>query len=426
MKADNVMRVVRVCGAGLKEHIGKLFVVSSNEAVFDETCQSIASQGSRQDRVISLTPVQIKALSELGDDVLARAIEASGANLAGLVLDAEEGVPSFLMMKVPEAAVAVEADLFAYKLDKLNKEALSAMMENVADNDPAALRSFIERTGLDLAGLPASRGGRRSAAQRAQDIELYRENFLSNLLVIRGAEHHSEDELKQARHQLKVVLSNLSPATLSEFMYDVLLTGMIPEDHIIEERFLNLEAAAKKSPVHLYIDPAATGETVKNSDGKYRLSFSVGENAPVRPLTFPGKVETAIFYTVVLFRKHNDQKLIEILSLEKEFCGVYRALYRTGYAKAKEEYDGIMDLREDGQLISQGRYRNYIPNIRNAVNSALSGIENPAIYHYDYHYRKGGSFFVDRDHISLSEKFIRAANCLQSPTFEIEHLPRGI
>ena len=430
MITENIMRIVRIVGAKFAKHLGKLFVVSSDELAFAEVGNQITSPESQEERVGTLTPVLVKDLSELEDVFLANAVKEIGANLVGAVFNAEEGVPTFLMMHASDESLFTEAGLFAHKVDKLNRDALKVMMENVAANDPDVLQSFVAKSGLMLA-TPASRGGRKSAAERAQELERYSGNFLSNMQIIRNPDDHSDDDLKQARHEVKMVLSNLSHATLSEFMFTVLLSGLIPEDNVIEERFLNLESAARKSSVYLHITHAAKGETNKNSDGKYRLSFSVGENAAsgekdIRPLSFPGKVETAIFYTVVLYRKNSDQKIIEILSLEKEFCGVYRALYRTDYAEAYEAFDGIKDLREDGQLIYQGRYRNYIPNIRNAVNAALAGIENPAIYHYDYHYRKGGHFYVDKDHITLSEDFIYAAKALQDPEFEVTKLPRGV
>lgn len=424
MIIENVMRVIRVYGAKLKEHVGKLFIVSSDEAAFDEICKNITSEISQQERLFPLTPVLVKNLSELEDDSLTNAIEAFGANIVGLVLDPEEGAPSFMMERVPEDSITVEADLFAHKLDKSNKNAISTMMENMADNDPESLQRFIENVGLDLASLSVTRGGRKTAAQREEDLKQYSANFLSNMQIVRNPEGYAEDQVDEARRQVKVVISNISHATLSEFMYEVILTRIVPDDNAIDVGLLNLESAAKRSDVHLLIRPRLKNEKIINSDGKYHLTFQKGENAP-KHIRFPGKVETAIFYTILMVRKKTGADMIEILDLKKEFIGIYRALYVATYEEAELAFESIKDYYvEDGEtkIKLQGRYRNYIPNIRAAINEALSGSDNPAIYHYAYHYEKGGRFYVQGDHIFLDEDFLKESKRLQNPNEQASFL----
>lgn len=425
MIPTSIMRLVRVYGAKLMKHIGKLYVISSDKVSYEEMCRKYFTPASQEDRVIPIEPCYIKTPSEIADAPLANVVEETGANLIGEVLDSEQGAPTFLIMRASKSNLSEEADVFAFKIDNYNRNALGEMMENMAINDPEVFQSFMKKANREVAALKVARGGRKTAAQKAQELETCNENFVKNMQIIRFQEDYSEDEVILAKSQVKMVLSNMSHATLSEFMYTVVSTGLIPDDNTIEERFLNLDVAAKKSDVHLLIRPRTKEEKMVNSDGKYHLTFSKGENAP-KHIRFPGKVETAIFYTVMVARKSTGADSIEILNLEKEFIGIYRALYVTSYEEAKTAFDGIRDCEivENGvtKMKIQGRYRNYIPNIRTAVNEALSGSDNPAIYHYAYHYEKGGRFHVATDHITLDDGFIKEMKRLQDPKANASYL----
>lgn len=416
----NIMRFIRVYGAKLQKHFGKLYIISSDRASDEEDMYGkYLTPDSQEERVASIEPCLVRSLSELEDEYLENMIAKAGANLVSAVLDSEQGAPGFLMMRTSKSKLFEELGLFAYKVDKNNRDALSVMMANVAVNDPDSFLSFMEKADLSKNAITFMRGGRKTAAEKAEEIKLFISNFTDNMQVIRHPEDNSEDDVNRANYEVKTVLSSMSSATLEEFMFLVLSTKQIPDDNTIESRFLDLDSAAKKSDVDLIIRPRKKNEKIMNSDGKYHLTFRKGENDP-KHIRFPGKVETTIFYTVMVARKTTGAKNIEILDLEKEFIGIYRALYVASYEDAKLAFEGIKDYDvkdENGELIRryQGRYRNYIPNIRAAIDAALGGSDNPAVYHYDYSYRKGGHFYVDVGHIHLDEQFLSDIERLQDP-----------
>lgn len=415
----SIMRLVRVYGAKLQKHLGKLYVISSDRASYEDMCGKYFTPASQEKRVADIEPCLVNNLSEIEDESLENVIEETGANLVSEVLDSEQGAPTFLMMRASKSRLFEEADLFAFKVDKCNRDALSDMMQNLADNDPEAFCSFIKKADRKMAALAVTRGGRKTAAQKNKELAVYMENFIDNIHILRHAGEESEEEVKRADYEVRTALSSIPRAVLGEFMYNVLSTGDIPDDITIEDRFLNLDSAAVKSDVDLIIRPRNNDEKIINSDGKYHLTFSKGENAP-KHIRFPGKVETAIFYTILVARKTTNAKNIEILNLEKEFIGIYRALYVTSYDEAQLAFDGIKDYvvkDENGNVIMryQGRYRNYIPNIRKAIDAAMGGSDNPAIYYYDYSYQKGGNFHVDAAHIFLDKEFLKDIVRLQNP-----------
>lgn len=413
MITDNIIRFFRVYGAKIQEHLGKLYVISSDKASFDEMCTNSFSPASQEDRNIPIKPCLIENLSEIKDEPLRNVIEESGANLACAALDSEQGAPSFLLMHASEDALFDEADLFAFKEDKFNRDALSDMMQNMAVNDPKRCRAFMSTVQLHTPGLGITRGGRKTAVQKKEDLERYKGNFVNNMKIVRSPDKYSVDEVNRANYEVRVVLSSVPQASLVELMRIIFTTHKIPKSDVINDCFLNLDSAAEKSDIQLDISCYKNGKKKAiNSDGMYRLTFKKGENDPnPKFIRFPGKVETAIFYTVLVARKTTDARKIEILDLEKEFIGIYRALYRVGYDEAQLAFDSIKDYEfkdADGKLIKryQGRYRNYIPNIRAAIDAALGGIvDNPAVFYYDYSYRKGGTFYVKEKRITLAQDF---------------------
>ena len=166
MIADNIMRLLRVFGAKIQAHLGKLYVISSDNASYAEMCVTSFSPASQEDRAIALEPRLIDNLSEIQDEVLEKVIEETGANLISAVLDAEQGAPTFLMMRTPEEVLFDEADLFAFKVDKYNRDARSAMIRNMAVNDPTGFRSFMSTVKLEDPCLGITRSGRKTSAQK--------------------------------------------------------------------------------------------------------------------------------------------------------------------------------------------------------------------------------------------------------------------
>lgn len=409
------IRTIRVYTDKFKSHFGKLYLVSEDDAAYEEFSVNFRSQAVSE-YIDSLAPVLVKTYADLDDDVLADAAEKAHARLIGAVLDSEQGAPAFCMMSTPEELVFVEAEYFALRLDNVNRNAVATMLGNLAVNSPETCRSYL--AGMELGAAPCCLPrGRKSSAQKAKELELFKEQFVENMNILRNPDGHSEDEVAEAREKTILVLENMPHASIAKLLHSILSSEVIPSLEAVESEYLNLEYAAKHSPVYLTIRPMEKGEICANSDGKYRLIFTMGESTP-RQIRITGKAATAIYFTVLLIRKTTGATLIEIFDFEKKFVGVYRALYMETYAVAKEEFDKIWDIIEDDGLTRtriQGRCREYIPNICKALNSALGEFDNPAVYYYAYHYQKGGRIYVDVNHLTVNERFLEESERLENP-----------
>lgn len=409
MITANIMRLVRIYNAKLDEHFGKLYIVSSDQSAYEETCNKFFNPASQEERVGAINPVLVKDFSEFNDDSLADAVMETGANLVGAVLDAEQGAPAFLMMRSSGSTVFNEADIFAFKIDKMNRDALSSMMENMAVNAPEACRAFLKSVDIQRTSLKVSRGGRPKAADKAEEIRQFKERYVDNMRVIHDPSSSAED-VARAENEVQAVFASLSPAALSRFMYLVLKEQRIPDDKTIKEDFLDLNTASEKSDGTMEVRPRKKGEKIINSDGKYRLTFKKGENAPIL-IKFPGTVETALYISLLMDRHFKGTEKLELSALEDYFIGVYRAVYVCDYPEAKAKFEEILyHVNPDGSY-SQGRSRNYLPNMRKAISEALLGVDNPAIYHY----KQGDRLHIQKDRIKFPESFVDEVERLKDP-----------
>lgn len=358
-----------------------------------------------------------KDLKEFDDPALASIVKETGANLVARVVDSEQGAPLFLMERACKNNLAEELELFTFKVNNINRNAIVTILGNIALYEPDKCAKLLKNAELTLDGY-IYRGG-MSAKEKEDLLQEMKSRFIANKAILANPDA-SKEELSVAKREFDMVCASFTQASLAEFMAQVLITGDIPTDEELEEKYLYLDKAASASKVKLEIRPRYSTEKIKNSNGKYRLTIHYVDNTHNgkrlrKLLKFPGKVETAIYYTLLMVRKYNNIEKIEILDCEKEFIGIYRALYIETYDVAKRVFDKIRNRDEGDKPKSQGRYRNYIPNIRKAVDKALARIDNPAIYHYEYHYQKGGRFYVKSDHISLSANFLKDATRLQNP-----------
>ena len=162
------IRTIRVYTDKFKSHFGKLYLVSADDAAYEEFSGNFHGQDGSE-YIVPLTPVQIKSYADLDDDLLADAAEKSHARLIGAVLDPEQGAPSFCMLSTPEELVFVEAEYFSLRIDKINRNAVATMLGNLAVNSPDSCRSYLSGMELDAAPCYLPRG-RKSSAQKAKEL----------------------------------------------------------------------------------------------------------------------------------------------------------------------------------------------------------------------------------------------------------------
>ena len=421
MLVEKYIGLIRVFGAKMCEHFGKVYVISSNKAVFDEMSGKYFDEASQKERLVSLVPVLVGNLADLHDEPLARAVEEAGANLVCAVLSAQIEEPSFIMMRVAEADLADESANLAFKADMHIRNAVTDMMRDIACNySEKAVRAHVAACYNPDAVPDVPMGAHRTAKDKSAIIEKYKARYMDNLHIVYNAKDYDAEEVARAFQEIDSVHASLSKGSLVKFV-----TEMVHKSEslgALVAATLNLTSAARNSKMKLMIRRYKAGEQIRHSKGKYRLvTFTPGENE-TEPDYFEikGKVETAIYYTLLVHKKLTGEDMIDICALMGEFIGVYRALYLVGYDKACVEFFNIMDATDENGNHYQGRYRNFIPNIRKSVDAMVKGkVDDPAIYYYDFHYdSKGnsmGKFLVDADHIIIEQGFLDEVRRLQDP-----------
>ncbi len=399
MLQENIIRLVRVPGVRLLKHFGKIYIFSSNETAFDGMRGDYFDEDSQKERIVSLEPTLVPDASVLDDAPLAEAIREEGANIVGEVLDARQGEPSFLMMRSSEDTLFDSVDILAYKMDKYNRDALAQMMGDLALNAPEECSALLKDAEFDPDMLPVERGGKHKNAEDLQkEAEEYRKRYVENMNLLRDP-NTPADIAERAMMEVTVLISSLTKDTLGRVLIEITKSRVIPSDDVLKEEVFNLDNAAQSTAGKLVIRHSEEELKYNTSDGKYRISFEKGENAPI-PIRFPGRVETALYITLLYNHKVVDHvHNVDLNSLQDIFIAVYRCLYEESEFTAAKKFEEIFYTINPDGTYGQGRSRNYFKNMRRALSTALMGEVDPSIYYYE----RGSRLHVLKDNIKISK-----------------------
>lgn len=405
MNTDSIVRSVRILGADMEKHLGKVYFISDNAALFEEMKQKIFDAKHQTDYIRPLSPVLVRDLDGLGDPVLAEVVEESGATLVGAYPDTGVGATVFLLEKVAEKDVLAEADDFAFLIAKEERDALSTMLQNLAVNDPVTCRDFLKKVAQEPVG--AVRG--HNAPKRDPRFEEYKGHYVDNMKIMRDP-GSSAAERARAQKEIVAVNNGMSHSSLSYLQTIIAIEGRAPTDEEYR-RFLYPE----ESSFDVHVVPFRKTVSKRGEDERYRVTIRGGENAI--NLRFPLSASNALYTALLFDARYIGSERIELSRIEKLFIGVYRTLYPCDYSEAKDLYDKMFQRevpsKEDPTKMEwrQGRAKDFIRAIVLTVDNTIIGLDNPQPYLYS----DGGRLHISKEKIHFPDGFREEVIRMQNP-----------
>lgn len=393
MSSKNQYRIIRVPGARIRQHLGKIYVITDDDAAFEEL-EAKFNSSSQGQFVYRFSPEEVNGPVDFVDDELAAAAEKFGAQFVTIIPDPEAGDPAFLMYDFDLGHLGVEAILFACEADKRIRESLC----RYADKNPELLCDEIKAQPIARGGgvmmdhrpkgLSAiSFTGRerdQTRQEKEQQLEIAKSSFVEDVMEVRTTGN------PEAAKRTDIVLKSLPDSTKVRVIKEFL--GHMSEAEIQQlfKRHIDNAQLAKDSKVKIIVrkrrsdrKDAKRFEDLSHTLGEYRICYQYGDEPEDHPFAFKMRDEYAIYLCCLLMRHEHGDENIDFPSLEEMFIGAYRFLYGDTYETARGRFGTLLNSVDEHGHPIQGYLKDRLRNIRAGIDSGLFHKEDPHIFYFE-------------------------------------------
>lgn len=396
---DNSIRKIRVPHALFQQHLGKLYVVTNDPIAFEmiETGFIVFPQ---ELSLFPLTPTRLSCISDINDKELEKKLKEDEVSLIALLVDPTAGEPLFLVKNFTSDNITLEAIDFASEFDRESQ----SIFASFADNHFGDLAFFCQATheeAIDVECFKTTSDfrGRKTKAQMDEEYAKDRVNFTHNIQAQRSsndpdAEAAITNVIKRLPESSKLLIIKSYINTLSE-----------EEVVAFYEKYIDMNAAAQKSKTQIIVrerfsdtehsDNPALYEDIKDGSTKgiYRILYKYGDEEE-RGFDFTTRAETTVFLCCLMSKYEFGDANVDFSQIKERFIGAFRFLYGVNYQTAADVYKTLLD-----DEFGQGRLKDYISNIRKAIDKELLDKENPAIFYY----KRNGHLGLLKERITLPD-----------------------
>ena len=393
MSSKNQINIIRVPGARIRQHLGKIYVITDDDAAFEEVEKEFTSS-SQMMFAYRFSPEEVHDPACFADDELAAAAEEFGAQLVTIIPDPEAGDPAFLMYHFDLGHLGVETILFACEADKRIRESLCRF----ADKNPELLRDEItvqpiargggvmmdrRPKGLSAIGF-TGRERDQTRQEKEQQLEIAKSSFVKDIMEVRTTGN------PEAAKRTDLVLNSIPNSTKVRVIKEFL--GHMSEAEIQQlfKRHIDDAQLARDSKVKIIVrkrrsdrKDAKQYEDLSHLLREYRICYQYGDEQEDHPFAFKMRDEYAIYLCCLLMRHEYGDKDIDFSSLEEMFIGAYRFLYGDTYETARGRFGTLLNSVDEHRHSIQGYLKDRLRNIRAGIDSGLSHREDPHIFYFE-------------------------------------------
>lgn len=392
MDSEITIQSIRVPGARLRQHLGRLYVRTNDEAAFN-LAKDLFEASKQIMALYPFSPVLVKGFSDCNDAVLYRMIASHGCALFSLIPNPIEGEPVFLAQNVTSGNLSIEAVGFAYEVDHRSRIALLDLFSKRPDLFQSEIERFsnihLSEAGISLGintGSISFTGREKRLSKKEKDIllESARASFIDN---VKKEREHSSPELSK---EIDMVINSLPNSTKLLIIRKYLDTLSEEELQQLYDESVDMHKLAEKSQVKIIVrervadrDNPSTYEDITGTKGDYRICYKFREEEKDHILDFTTRAECAVYLCCLMARYEFGDKNLDFSEMQEMFIGAFRFIYGESYRTAKETYDMLLDeVDPNGGLLSQGRLKDYISGIRKTIDKELLHKENPCIFYF--------------------------------------------
>ena len=397
MNHNNSISKIRVPRAKYRQHLGKLYIITDDSIAFDmiKTGFQVFPQ---ELSLFPLTPVQIINYSDINDNALEKSLKEDEATLCSMLFDPVAGEPLFLVQRFTSGNFILEAIDFASEVDK----EIRSVFTSFAEGHIGELAQFCKSThwgtlDFECIKLSSDFRGRKKKAQLDAEYAQDKANFTQNIQAYRRSSDSNADAaiinvIKRLPESSKLLIIKSYISTLSD---DEVMT--------FYEKYIDMDAVAKKSRIQIIVrerlsdyehsDDSTLYEDIKDGSTKgiYRILYKFGDDDE-RGFDFTTRAETTVFLCCLMSKYEFGDADVDFSQMKEKFIGAFRFLYGVNYQTAAEVYKTLLD-----DEFGQGRLKDYISNIRKAIDKELLDKENPAIFYY----KRNGHLGLLKERITL-------------------------
>lgn len=388
-------QMIRVPGASIHQHLGKIYVVTDDDAAFDELDEKFTPSSQRM-FVYEFSPEEVPNPDFFADDELAAAATQFGAQFVTIIPDPEAGDPVFLMYDFDLGDLCVEAMIFACEADKRIRESLCRFADKNGKLVYDKVKDYpvARGGGMMMANPPTGRGaisftGRgieSSKQEKKERLEIAKSTFVEDVM----SERTTGDP--EAAKRIDTVLKSLSNSSKVLIMKEYL--GNLSEEQIQQlfKSHINNALLAKESKVKIIVrkrhsdlnDPDRF-EDLTPTQGEYRICYKYGDEPDDHLFDFKMRDGHAIFLCCLMMRYEYGDKNIDFEDLEDMFIGAFRYLYGDTYETVKGRFHALLDTFDENGRRIQGYLKDRFRLVRNGIDSALLRKEDPHIFYPENH-----------------------------------------
>lgn len=426
MNKETELRVIRVPFAKFHLHFGKLYVITDDEDAFEGAVDEIG-QCFFGFANTPITPVRITSLQALHDNKLEIALmRQRGVTLAMMLIDPAAGSPMFAIQDSVSKELAAEMKDFVSRVDQHTRSCLTVFADNHPDDfvqllyavdkydylldELDSLESETEEHHVSC-GITGDRsrrhGGRRRArvkipasktenAEEDADRKQAKERFTQKVM-----ESRSSNDSK-TKDSITKIINSLPDSTKAIIIWSFMTS--LTDEEVIEfyEKYIDMDAAARNSKTQIIVRERHSDknhpelyEDLKDGSTKgiYRICYVFDHDAE-HLFDFATRAETVVFLCCLMSKYELGDASVDFSRMKDRFIGAYRFVYGVKYEVAEAAYDTLLD-NQDGQ----GRLKDYISNIRKAIDKELFYKEVPAVFYY----KRNGHLGILKERITLPD-----------------------
>lgn len=393
MNSKNNIHSILVPGARIRQHIGKLYVITDDIDAYRLLKEQFDSSEQRM-ALYPFSPVLVQKISDCGDPALFNLISESTGTFFCLIPSPIEGEPLFLTQTVTSGVLAIEAINFAYEVDQRTRAAFKEFAEQRPDLliDGKSNLLIGAAVGGIIGVVPSIIGSitftgrekRLSKKEKEEMLESARASFVEDV----KAERNNQNPM--ASKSIDLVINSLPDSTKLLIIRKYLDTLSEEELQQLYDESVDMHKLAKKSQVKIIVrermadrDNPAHYEDITGTKGDYRICYKYGEEEKDHLFDFTTRAECAVYLCCLMARYEFGDRNLDFADMEEMFIGAFRFIYGESYQTAKATYDMLLDeVDSNGGLMTQGRLKDYISGIRKTIDHELLHKENPCIFYF--------------------------------------------